>query len=142
MKFVNTKQVEASLPDYDISTRPSLREDEIELKVEPKSMSLEEASDRLIDPENVVMGGKASASMYEFVPSENVKGAEDFVEEEDYFARYSAAKAKSIPFNFVPQGAYEFPQKLDVFTYPHGVFDHFEPPKRLYGEFEIKNDSI
>ena len=54
-------------------------------------MSLEDARDRLIEPENIVMGGKTSTSMYEFVPSKESVGLEDWVEEKDYFAKYNGA---------------------------------------------------
>ena len=97
-------------------------------------MSIEDAKDRLIDPENIVMGGKTSSQMYEFVPSEETQTIGDFVEEKDYFTRYSEMKSK-IPFDLVPEGIYEFPEKMEAFIYPHGVFDHFVAPRRLYGNF-------
>ena len=58
-------------------------------------MSKEDAKDRLIDPENIVMGGKESIQMYEFVPSKESLGLEDFVEEQDYYEKYSKTKHRN-----------------------------------------------
>ena len=109
-------------------------DDEVdELTVVHQSMSIEDAKNRLIDPENIVMGGKTSASMYEFVPSKESLGMEDWVEEKDYFTKYGENK-KTIPFDIVPEKCYEFPKKLDAFIHPYGNFDHFSAPRRPNGE--------
>ena len=100
--------------------------------IEHISMSKEDAKDRLIDPENIVMGGKESIQMYEFVPSKESLGLEDFVEEQDYYEKYSQTKS-STRFETVPEGVYEFPDKLEAFIHPYGVFDHFKAPKRPCG---------
>ena len=96
-------------------------------------MSKEDAKDRIIDPENIVMGGKTSASMYEFVPSKESLGLEGFVEEKDYYEQYSKIKT-NIPFDMIPESVYEFPERLEAYIYPHGVFDHFMAPERPYGK--------
>ena len=100
--------------------------------IEHISMSKEDAKDRLIDPENIVMGGKESIQMYEFVPSKESLGLEDFVEEQDYYEKYSQTKS-STRFETVPEGVYEFPDKLEAFIHPYGVFDHFKAPTRPSG---------
>ena len=102
--------------------------------IQHKSMSKEEAQNRLIDPENIVIGGKTSASMYEFMPSEKSTGMEDFIEERDYFEKYQAAKKAEIPFDIIQESFVEYPEKLDAFVFPYGKFNHFVAPKRPYGK--------
>ena len=96
-------------------------------------MSKEDAKDRLIDPENIIMGGKESIQMYEFVPSKESLGLEDFVEEQDYYEKYSQSQNSNSKFEKIPEGVYEFPDKLEAFIHPYGVFDHFMAPKRPSG---------
>ena len=71
----NIKEDKITLPDYEEDSRPSMQEDHENFDEDSKidSMSMEEAQTRLIDPENIVIGGKTSASMYEFVPSQATK---------------------------------------------------------------------
>ena len=101
--------------------------------IEHISMSKEDAKDRLIDPENIVMGGKESIQMYEFVPSKESLGLEDFVEEQDYYEKYSQSQNSNSKFEKIPEGVYEFPDKLEAFIHPYGVFDHFMAPTRPSG---------
>ena len=127
------KEDKISLPDYEEDSRPSMQEDDEDLVEDSlESMSMEEAQTRLIDPENIVIGGKTSASMYEFVPSQATKKLEDnFVEESDYYTKYADLK-QVLPFEIIQAGVYAYPEKLNAFVHPYGVFDHFEAPQRLY----------
>ena len=95
-------------------------------------MTADEAQERLIDPENIVIGGKSSASMYEFVPPEDTLGMEGYLENQDYFEKQS--KHLNIPFSIQKESVYDFPENLDAFVFPYGCFNHFVAPKRLYGK--------
>ena len=130
----NIKEGKITLPDYEEESRPSMQDfdDPDEFKMVHESISVEEAQSRLIDPENIVIGGKTSASMYDFVPSKATKKLEDdFVEESDYYTKYQEFK-QVLPFDIIQTGLYAYPEKLNAFVHPYGVFDHFEAPKRLY----------
>ena len=53
------KEDKISLPDYEEDSRPSMQDDDEDLVEDSlESMSMEEAQTRLIDPENIVIGGK------------------------------------------------------------------------------------
>jgi len=128
----NQTPQQIKLPSYD--DRPSMQDlsDFEEPTIEHISMSKEDAKDRLIDPENIVMGGKESIQMYEFVPSKESLGLEDFVEEQDYYEKYSQSQNSNSKFEKIPEGVYEFPDKLEAFIHPYGVFDHFRAPTRPF----------
>ena len=111
-------------------------EDDIPEEIVEISMSKQEAESRVIDPEEIVIGGKSSIDMYDFIPSENIKGAEDFIEESDYFRKQS----KDMPFLILKEGVYEFPSKLDAFIYPDGVFDHFDAPTKPNSKHLLKKN--
>ena len=99
-----------------------------ELKVVEKSMSVEDAKSRIIDPDEVIIGGgKSSMSMYEFVPSEKIISEEEFLEESEYFKSHNP----NMPFVKIHENFIEFPKKLDAYIFPEGDFDHFQAPKRL-----------
>ncbi len=89
------------------------------------SMSKEEAENRFIEPDNIVMGGKTSVSMYEFVPSEGVVGMEDFLEESDYYDSYKNVSS-DFPITMKEEEPFAFPQRLDAFVHPKDNFDHFK----------------
>ena len=128
----NYVEEKITFPKYAEESRPSMIENESDFDDinEQNSMSFEEAQKRLIDPENIVIGGKLSASMYDFVPSKDVhKWEDDFVEESDYYTKYQELK-QTLPFDVYQAGIYEYPEKLDAFIHPYGVFDHFTAPKR------------
>jgi len=126
------KEDKISFPKYDLDSRPSMQEPMDDFDEVTESISLEDAKDRLIDPENIVIGGKTSASMFEFVPSEDTINVKDgFVEESDYYTKYQELK-QALPFDIVQAGVYDFPEKLDAFVQPYGVFDHFKAPRRPY----------
>ena len=128
-----------NFPKYSEESRPSMIENESDFDdlEEQKSMSIEEAQKRLIDPENIVIGGKMSASMFDFVPSKSTKNwGDDFVEESDYYTKYQELK-QALPFDIYQAGVYEYPEKLNAFIHPYGVFDHFSAPKRPYGKITV-----
>lgn len=130
VNFETTKRMEET---NDYEERPSMitEDDNQDNEQEHKSMTMEEASDRLIDPENVVIGGKSSANMYEFVPSQETTGLAGFVEEPHYFNKYGA-QSSGMPFSIVGEELYQYPTNLNAFIFPFGEFDHFAQPKRLY----------
>ena len=114
----NIKEGKITLPDYDEESRPSMQDvdDPNEFKMVHESISVEEAQSRLIDPENIVIGGKTSASMYDFVPSKATKKLEDdFVEESDYYTKYQEFK-QVLPFDIIQAGIYAYPEKLNAFV--------------------------
>ena len=77
-----------------------------ELKVVEKSMSVEDAKSRIIDPDEVVIGGgKSSMSMYEFVPSEKIISEEEFLEESEYFKSHNP----NMPFVKIHEKAFLHP---------------------------------
>ena len=51
------------------------------------SLNAESATGRYIDADEKVIGD-AAASMYDFVPTNKLKGMEDFVEESEYYDYY------------------------------------------------------
>ena len=60
---------------------------------------VEEAANRYIDPEEVIIG-ETSNTMYDYVPTTNLKGMEDFVEEKDYynnFGEFDPIKVENYP---------------------------------------------
>ena len=59
------------------------------------------------------------------------KFEDNFVEESDYYTKYSDLQ-QVLPFEIIKAGVYAYPDKLNAFVHPYGVFDHFEAPKRLY----------
>ena len=89
-------------PPLPIETSPApLRS--IEVKEDPQkvdevpSMSPEQASDRLIRPEEQVYSGGGSgleASMFEHVPSSKLIGMDDFVDEAQYYDKYQKLMPK------------------------------------------------
>ena len=116
--------------------RPSFKEnleEELEKADSINSMSKIEALDRLVEPDSIVIGGKKSASMYEFVPPIETKGMEDFIEESEYFERFES-KDKT-QFTTVKEKVYDFPENLDAFIFPDGNFESFSEPRRLLGIF-------
>jgi hypothetical protein len=118
--------------------RPSKMEDKDDGPLLPdivhKSMDKEDAKDRIIHPDSIVIGGKTSAAMYEFMPPDGVKGVDDFMEESHYYSTYKH-NTSDIPFPVEDNGMLEFPEKLDAFIFPNGVLDHFKSPRRLHGTF-------
>lgn len=94
-----------------------------------RSMTMEEAKSRIIDPENLVIGGKTSLSMYDYVASDDMIGNDEFLEQKDYYQK----QTRNMPFNIIKEGIYEFPTHLNVFIHPDGVFEHFDPPRRSSG---------
>ena len=130
----------ATLPQYDLTTRPSMQDDfddPLDAKVEPRSMTDEEASGRIIKPDEMFRGGKTSASMLEFIPSEEtIEYDEGFIEEEKYYETNSSSKMH-IPFDTSKENVYTYPDNLNAFVHPYGEFDHFQSPKRPYGKAAI-----
>lgn len=116
--------------------RPSFV-DKDDLEEEPKvasvkSMSKIEALDRLVEPDNIVIGGKRSASMYEFVPPIETKSMMDgFIEESEYYDKFESKSRTQ--FSTIKEKVYDFPVNLEAFIFPEGRFDSFSEPKRLYG---------
>jgi len=102
-----------------------------------QSMNQETAKGRVIDPESIVLGGtignsmkqiSRSSEMFLHVPSSELKGLEDFVEELDYYQSYE--KIPGIPVEIVKEPFTLWPEKLEVMTFPAGNVDHFDQPRR------------
>lgn len=100
-----------------------------------RSMTMEEAKSRIIDPENLIIGGKTSLSMYDYVASDDMIGNDEFLEQKDYYQK----QTRNMPFNIIKEGIYEFPTHLNVFMHPDGVFEHFDPPRRSSGKTSRTN---
>lgn len=137
-------------PPLPIETSPApLRS--IEGKEDPQkvdevpSMSPEQASDRLIRPEEQVYSGggsgleAVSASMFEHVPSSKLIGMDDFVDEAQYYDKYQKLMPKFVEEeDVVPvriQKVAPLPQlPFDVWTFPTGsTQQRLEAPLRYKG---------
>ena len=108
----------------------NVEDDTFKDEILQRSMTMEEAKSRIIDPENLVVGGKTSLSMYDYVASDDIIGNEEFLEEKDYYQKQTS----NVPFHMIKEGIYEFPTHLDVFIHPDGVFEHFDSPRRSSGK--------
>ena len=70
--------------------------------------------------------GLDSASLYEFVPSTQIKGREDWIPESKHFSYYDSTD--SFPVEIVPENTLHFPEHLKVYTYESGNISEFRPP--------------
>ena len=90
-----------------------------------KSLDPVEANDRLIKPDNNVLGGN-SVSMYQFMPTVELKGMEEFVEESQYYESYTKVDKDFIKFRPFPK--FNFPKHLHCFTFPRSDLSMFPSP--------------
>lgn len=125
-----------------VRAKQSSTDEEEEIMIE--SMSPEQASNRLICPDEQVLAGggsgpelsAASAAMFDHVPSSQLIGMEEFVEESQYYDKYQkivpqddaggdvvAVRIQKVP----PLDSLPF----EVWTYPSGFTeDRLEAPNR------------
>lgn len=89
------------------------------------SLSMSEATTRLIRPEENVLGGWSMA-LHQFVPTKEVKGMDDFVEEAQYYQSYKKVAKQAI--SIKPFLRLHFPSHLRCFTFPRGDLSSFSPP--------------
>lgn len=91
----------------------------------PDSLSLSEAEARLIKPEANVLGG-GSMALHQFVPTKELKGMEEFVEESQYYEKYKKVDAQAIKVKACLR--LNFPPHLRFFTFPRGNLSKFPSP--------------
>lgn len=105
------------------------REEELEDEVEEVRASLDplQAGARLIEPEQKGLGGGAASALYDFVPTTELKGMEEFVEETDYYKYYRRVAGESV--RTVVEPALSWPPALRAFTFPRGVVQSFPRPR-------------
>jgi len=92
---------------------------------EVASMSSSEATTRLIRPEDNVLGG-GSMALHQYVPTKELKGMDDFVEEAQYYQSYKKVAKQAI--SIKPFLRLHFPSHLRCFTFPRGDISSFSPP--------------
>ena len=101
-----------------------LMEDDEEEKF--KSLDPDEASSRLMKPDQNLLGGN-SVTMYKFMPTAKLKGMEDFVEESQYYESYEKIDTNFIKFKQHPK--LNFPGHLRCFTFPRSDLSDFPQPR-------------
>ena len=74
-----------------------------------------QASSRMIKPEKNLLEGNA-VSMYNFMPTKELKGMEEFVEESQYYESYTKVEAEFIKLR--PHPVLQFPAHLRCFMFP------------------------
>lgn len=99
----------------------------IEEKPVIESLDPDQAPQRLINPEERTMGGGSTSALYDFVPTTELKGMEEFVEEADYYDFYKKMNQNDV--RIVPEHRLSWPKTLSVYTFPRGVIDPFPSPK-------------
>jgi len=95
---------------------------------EEKSMSLplSQAGSRLIRPQDNVFGD-GSMALHQYVPTQELKGMDDFVEEAQYYQNYKKV-SKSQSFSIKPFLRLNFPKHLRCYTFQRGDLSSFPPP--------------
>jgi hypothetical protein len=72
--------------------------------------------------------GTAAATMFSFVASADLKGMEDYIEEEDYYKSYK--KVAGVPMPVVPERLpFAYPEHLDAFVFPSSCLSRFPEPR-------------
>jgi len=99
----------------------------VEEEVVNVSLGPDQAQHRIINPEERSMGGGSTSALYDFVPTTELKGMEEFVEEADYYKYYKRMDQDDV--RIVGDHLITWPNTLQVFTFPRGVTDSFPSPK-------------
>jgi len=89
------------------------------------SLDPSDSASRLMKPDNNLLGGN-SVSMYQFMPSKELKGMEEFVEEASYYEAY-----KQVDYNAIKirqSSGLSFPSNLQCYTFPRGDLSRFPSP--------------
>ena len=82
---------------------------------------------RLIKPDDMIAAGQNPAdSLFDFVPSDTLKGLDEFVEESEYYKTYH--QLDSVPLPVVQETNLKYPKHLDVFVFPSSDFRQFPTP--------------
>jgi len=89
------------------------------------SLPPSQAQSRLIMPEDNVLGGGAMA-LHQYVPTKELKGMEEFVEESQYYQTYKKVASQAITVK--PFFRLHFPSHLRCFTFPRGDLSTFPSP--------------
>ena len=89
------------------------------------SLPQSEAEKRLIKPQDNVVGG-GSMALHQYVPTKELKGMEEFVEEAQYYQNYKKVTSKAITVKPCPR--LHFPSHLRCFTFPRGDLSTFPSP--------------
>ena len=94
---------------------------------EPTVSSLDpsDSASRLMKPDNNLLGGN-SVSMYQFMPTKELKGMEEFVEEASYYEAYKKVETEAIKVR--PSSGLNFPAHLRCYTFPRGDLSRFPSP--------------
>merc|ERR1719474_2119947 len=82
------------------------------------SLNTDSIAGRYIDPEERVIGDMSTA-IYDFVPTDKLKGNEDFVEESDHYSFYKTPEINSL--QIVKCDNLKFPRHLQVYMFPRNV---------------------
>ena len=125
---VETQKQEAESSDTLSSSEDSEEEPEAETEDVPSLSSLDpsDSSSRLMKPDNNLLGGNA-VSMYQFMPTKELKGMEEFVEEATYYQAYKKVESNAIKVR--PSSGLNFPPQLRCYSFPRGDLSMFPPPR-------------
>lgn len=111
--LTDTEKLEANEPESQVSYKKSLDQT---LKEDSQIQQ-----DRIIDASN-------TSALYEFVPTKQLKGLEDYMFESDHYKYYS--NQVDFPLKFQKDLEIPFPENLKVYTYEKGNTSTYKPPKR------------
>ena len=125
---VETQKQEAESSDLSSSSEDFEEEPEAETEDVPSLSSLDpsDSSSRLMKPDNNLLGGNA-VSMYQFMPTKELKGMEEFVEEATYYQAYKKVESNAIKVR--PSSGLNFPPQLRCYSFPRGDLTRFPPPR-------------
>ena len=107
--------------------RPERRDEDEDTPNPALSMDAELAKKRLISPSEQVLGNAEALALYDFVPTKNIKGMEDFVEEIDYYESYQ--KLDDIPI-LIQRPSIDVPKHLDAFYFGSHNLSRFPSPRQ------------
>jgi len=120
---LNKKSEEPVPPD---TSQPSLDTTlQTSHELSTSSLSPSEAEKRLIMPHDNVVGG-GSMALHQYMPTKELKGMEEFVEEAQYYQNYKKVASRAITIK--PFLRLHFPSHLRCFTFPRGDLSNFPSP--------------
>ena len=126
---VETQKEEAKTSELSCSSEDSEVESETENPPDVPTLSSLDPSDsssRLMKPEKNLLGGN-SVSMYQFMPTKELKGMEEFVEEATYYEAYKKVESNAIKVR--PSTGLNFPPELQCYSFPRADLSRFPPPR-------------
>ena len=127
--FINVDTEKQEAVSSESSTEDSEVEPETENPPDAPSLSSLDPSDsssRLMKPDTNLLGGNA-VSMYQFMPTKELKGMEEFVEEASYYEAYKKVESNAIKVR--QSSGLNFPTHLRCYSFPRADLSRFPPPR-------------